>query len=212
MSKEVDQFLSLYRTYEGLLRQRGIDYRTVEEQQTSQGIGRMTIMRQMRNYLCHAEDPGFIAISPVCVRELEKMVKEEQMRGDIVKNHLVTPAKGSLKEDTILSHAIYRMSLLAMIGVHSLPVYDDKAKRLKGIIMLERAAYELSKRGNVTIREAMCGQYGNSEIIVPPDMLTKDAIAKASYNSSYIFCTKDGTLDSQYLGYLDKSYAVPPVK
>lgn len=204
MSKETEQFLSLYKTYEGLLRQRGVDYRTIEEKEAGQGIGRMTIMRQMRNYLCHAEDPGFIVISPACIKVLEKMVKEEQMKGDIVKNHLVTPAKGSIKEGTLLSKVVYRMSILAMTGIHSLPVYDEKTKRLKGIVLLERMAYELDRLGNVPLNEKTCGTYGKSCVIVTPDTFTADAVKKAEYDSTYICCTKDGTYDSQYMGYLDK--------
>ena len=59
---EIRQFLSLYKTYESLLRDHGTDYRKIEEQQEG---SRMTIMRQIRNYLSHAEDPGFPVLAPV---------------------------------------------------------------------------------------------------------------------------------------------------
>lgn len=199
MSKENEQFLALYKTYEGLLRQRGTDYRAVEEAQVAQGSGRMTIMRQMRNYLSHEEDPGFLVISPVCISTLEKMIKEEQMNGDIVKNHLVTPAKGSLKEGTQLSEAIYRM---AKAGVKAMPVYDDKVKRLKGLLTLEKAAYIMNSKGNLPISTDTCGSYGMSLMFVKPDKPTEDALKMPE--GMYICCTKDGTLDSQYLGYLDR--------
>lgn len=204
MSKENEQFLSLYKTYEGLLRQRGIDYRIIEEEQSKQGLGRMTIMRQMRNYLCHAEDPGFITVSQACIKALEKMVKEEQMRGDIVKNHLVTPAKGSLKEGTMLSKVVYRMSLLAMTGIHSMPVYEEKMKRLKGMVLLERMAYELDRQGNIPLEESTCGPYGKYMTIVAPDTPAQGLTGRSGQDDTYILCTKDGTLDSQYMGYLDK--------
>lgn len=202
MSKENDQFLSLYKTYEGLLRQRGADYRAVEEEQSKQGIGRMTMMRQMRNYLSHAEDPGFITISQVCIKALEKMVKEEQQRGDIVKNHLVTPAKGSVKEGTPLSQVVYRMSKLAVSGICSIPVYDDVEKRLKGTVTLECMAYVLDRKGNIPLQESTCGPYGKPSAVVTPDMPV-EAAAKLAGSSSYVFCTKDGTPGTQYLGYLN---------
>lgn len=201
MSKEIDKFLSLYRTYEGMLRARGVDYREVESEQTGQGNGRMTIMRQMRNYLSHAEDPGFIEISPACIKALENMVKEESLKGDIVKNHLVTPAKGSVKEGTMLSKLVYRLSILAMVGQFEMPVYDDR-KRFKGVILLERAAYELHKRGDIPLDESTCGPYGTSyQLVKPNDPAPVDA------DSRFYCCTRDGSLHTQYMGYVDTGIA-----
>lgn len=199
MSKETDEFLSLYRTYEGLLRVRGVDYRTIEEEQSNKGNTRMTIMRQMRNYLAHSEDPGFIAISPVCIKALEKMVKDEQMKGDIIKNHLITPAKGSVKEGTLLAEIIYRLSVLAMIGQFEIPVYDPDTKRLKGIVLLEKLAYEMKRQGNIPLEETTCGPYGKVFHLVKPDDSTPTNI-----DDKFYCCTKDGTIESQYMGYLDK--------
>ena len=198
MSKENDEFLSLYRTYEGMLRARGTDYRAIEEEQVAKGNGRMTIMRQMRNYMSHSEDPGFITISPVCIKALEKMIKEESLKGDIVKNHLVSPAKGSLKEGILLSAAVYKLSVLAMLGQFEIPVYDSEAKRLKGIVTLERLAYELNKQGDI-LNESTCGPYGTAFHLVKPD---DPAPEKA--DELFYCCTKDGTMDSAYMGYLDK--------
>lgn len=195
MNRENEKFLSLYRTYEGLLRDRGTDYRETE---AASGNGRMTIMRQMRNYLAHAEDPGFLTISPVCIKVLEQMVKEESLKGDIVKNHLITPAKGSIKEGTMLVDVIYRLSNMAMMGVYELPVYNAEEKRLKGIILLERAAYEMKKHGNIPLEEKTCGKYGKCFHLVKPADKTPE-----TNDGTYYCCTKDGTLDSQYLGYVD---------
>lgn len=194
MSKDNEKFLSLYRTYEGLLRERGTDYREVESASDS---SRMTIMRQMRNYLSHAEDPGFITISPVCIKALEQMIKEESLKGDIVKNHLITPAKGSIKEDVILVDVVYRLSVLVAAGKCELPVYGDD-KHLKGIITLEKAAYELRKQGNIPLKEAMGGRYQKGYHLVKPNDKTPE-----SSDGQYYCCTKDGTLDTQYMGYVN---------
>lgn len=193
---EIRQFLSLYKTYESLLRDHGTDYRKIEEQQEG---SRMTIMRQIRNYLSHAEDPGFIAISQTCLNFLERLVKEEQMKGDLIKNHLITPAKGSIKEGTPLSKVVYRLSVLALNGQFELPVYDPDTKRLKGIVALERMAYELDRQGNVLLTESTCGPYGKSFYLVKPDDLAPEKV-----DSRFYCCTKDGTIDTQYMGYLDK--------
>lgn len=199
MAKETETFLSLYRTYEGLLREHGADYRAVEETHSDTLHGRrMTIMRQMRNYLAHSEDPGFIAVSPACLKALEQMVKEESLKGDIVKNHLIPPAKRSVKEGTPLSQVVYRLSVLARSGVFDIPVYDAGTKRLKGLVSLEKAALELSRHGDMPLTEETC-TYGTIEHIVKPD----DPVPKGM-DGEYYCCTKDGTLESQYMGFLDK--------
>lgn len=191
MSKENEEFLSLYRTYENQLRARGVEYREVEEKTNSD---RMRMMRQMRNYLVHVDDPGFVTISSTCLKALKQMIKEESLKGDLVKNHLITPAKGSAKEGTPLSKVIYRM---VMMGKASIPVFDE-AKHLKGILMLENAAYALDKLGNVPLTEAICGPYSDTYLLVSPDTPTD-----IKTDDKYVCCTKDGTLETQYMGYLD---------
>lgn len=192
MSKENEKFMSLYRTYEGLLRARGTDYREVED--GSVGT-RMTIMRQMRNYLAHAEDPGFLTISPLCIKFLEQMVKEETLRGDIVKNHLISPAKGSVKEGTKLSEVIYKLAVNN--ERQNIPVYDDK-KMLKGLVTMEKVARALVKKGDVPLGEDVCSPYlSNFYLVSPNDKAPEDA------DGSYYCCTKDGTMDTQYMGYVD---------
>lgn len=198
------QFLALYRTYENLLRDHGTEYRAIEDGRdlrvVSQQIptGRMTIMRQMRNYLSHAEDPGFLAVSPECLSFLEKLIKEEQLKGDLVKDHLVTPAKGSLKEGMPLSEAVYRLAKNAVFGDFGLPLYSPETKRLKGILMLEHAAYRLNKDGNVPLLGDECILEKNFRLVSPQDPVPENL------GSGFYCCTKDGTLDSPYMGYLDK--------
>lgn len=197
MGKETEQFLSLYRTYENLLRDHGTDYRSIEEQQTN---SRMTMMRQMRNYLAHAEDPGFLSISKNCLTTLENMIKEESLKGDIVKNHLVTPAKGSVKEGMMMSAVVKWMAARVMLGYQELPVYDAETKRVKGIILLEWAAHMLDKEGNHPLSEKTYGEYGNigMEHFLKPADLVPD-----NMGTDWYICTKDGTQDSQYMGYID---------
>lgn len=196
MGKETDKFLSLYRTYENLLREHGTDYRAVEEKQTG---GRMTMMRQMRNYLAHSEDPGFIAVSPLCLRVLEDMVKEEMLKGDIVKKHLVTPAKGSIKEGMTLSEIVYWMSKTAMSGVQTKPVYNEHTSQFKGLLMLERAAYELMRLGDTAFVAETMGacMEGSYHFVKPTDPVPEHM------GTDYYICTKDGTKDGRYMGYID---------
>lgn len=193
INKDVEEFLALYKSYETALRAQDTDYRTVEEKS---GSDRMRIMRQIRNYLSHADDPGFIAISPVCLEALRQMVKEEQAKGDIAKNHLVTPAKGSLKEGMPLSSAVYRIVRHMENRRPEMPVYDEK-KQLKGILTLKQAAYALDQ-GHTLLYEKTCGPYTKDFHIVKPDDLVPE-----KRDGLYYCVTKNGTLDAQYMGYLD---------
>lgn len=192
-NKDVEEFLALYKSYEAALRAQDKDYRTVEE---ASGSDRMRIMRQMRNYLSHADDPGFIAISPVCLEVLRQMVKEEQVKGDIAKNHLVTPAKGSLKEGMPLPAAVYQMVRHMVDGRSEMPVYDEK-KQLKGILTLERAAYALNQ-GHTLLYEKTCGPYSKEFHLLKPDDLVPE-----KRDGLYYCVTRNGMPHTQYMGYLD---------
>lgn len=200
----VNQFLSLYRTYENLLRDHGTEYRALEDGRDPRIVtqqiptGRLTIMRQMRNYLSHSEDPGFLAVSPDCLLFLEKLVKEEQSKGDLVKDHLVTPAKGSLKEGMPLSEAVYRLAKNAASGELGLPVYDPESKRLKGILMLEHAAYKLNRDTGSLLSAKECMLEKNFRLLSPQDPVPENL------ENCFYCCTKNGTLDAPYMGYLDK--------
>lgn len=199
MEKDTEKFLSLYKTYENLLRDHGTDYRSVEEQQTN---GRMTMMRQMRNYLSHAEDPGFISVSKNCLIALEDMVRKESLKGDIVKNHLITPAKGSVREGMFMSAVVKWMAARSILGYQELPVYDPGTKKLKGVILLEWAAYMLERNGDYPINQETYGKYGNlgcEYFLKPTDPIPKNM------GTDWYFCTKDGTRDSQYMGYVDNT-------
>ena len=188
-----EQFLSRYRTYESLLKKRGTDYRTVEAEKASD---RMTILRQMRNYLSHKEDPGFLAVTPLALKFLEGLIEEELRRDGLVKDHLVSPAKGSVKEGMDISEAIY---LLVKNRVGSRPVYDPKTKLLKGTISLEQLAKALKQYGNVPVSEEACGRYGQDFVLVNA---AAGAGAVPAPKAGYVCCTRDGTISSPYLGYL----------
>lgn len=194
--EDVERFLSLYKTYEGLLKKRGTDYRAVEAETASD---RMTILRQIRNYLSHKEDPGFLAVSPLSIRFLEGLIEGELRRDGLVKDHLISPAKGSIKEGAPLSEAIY---LLVKDHADSRPVYDPKAKIVKGVLSLEQLAKALKKHGDVPVSEAVCGRYGQDIVLIKPEDGTG---AVTVPEIGYACCTKNGTVTAQYLGYLPRN-------
>ena len=72
MPNNAEKFLDAYREYETVLRAKGLDYKTVEDGADDITQNRMRINRQMRNYLTHQHDAGFLVISDKQIAYLKK--------------------------------------------------------------------------------------------------------------------------------------------
>ena len=185
-----ERFLNLYRTYEGLLREHGKDYKSEEDTAPGSLQDRMRIMRQMRNYLSHNEDPGFLCASKAQILLLEQLIKEERLSGDILKKHLTAlsfPEGGTVKDaiekmakKKLLKMAVYREGrFLGMATLHKLILLSIK----KGPeCPLDRKAY---------------GSYEKVEGVFPPET-EMSKILKSGLR--IICCTSDGTMDGKFLG------------
>jgi hypothetical protein len=96
--RDTEKFLDLYREYETILRDRGMDPKKkeeIEEMEDSTRGGRLRMCRLFRNYLAHQSDAGFLAISPEMLTFMEREVSALKMEGDVLRKHLKTPAAGS---------------------------------------------------------------------------------------------------------------------
>lgn len=90
-----DKFLSLYREYETLLRDAGVDYKELEDScEDVQMQNRLRINRQLRNYLTHNHDAGFLDISEKQIAYLEALILEQKQKGDILKKYIKTIRTG----------------------------------------------------------------------------------------------------------------------
>jgi len=92
MSAKTEKLLSLYRTYEGLVRDSGQDPKSLEQEMEGGLGGQMTMIRQFRNYLSHVSDPGFLEPTDNMIAVLDGQVREWKMRGDVVKKHVKASA------------------------------------------------------------------------------------------------------------------------
>lgn len=101
-----EKYLSLYKEYEGLLRNKGEDIKEKEESSDNIEGNRLRICRQIRNYLSHVDDIGFIAISDKMIAYLENKVKELREEEDIAKKHIKKPNVCILSENTKCSEAV----------------------------------------------------------------------------------------------------------
>lgn len=93
--KQVSEFMSLYKEYESLLRDRGIDPKEYEEHADGSTAGRLRICRQFRNYISHNNDPGFLDISKLQLSFLVSQVEKISSSGDTVKKHMRTIKGGT---------------------------------------------------------------------------------------------------------------------
>ena len=186
MKKNNEQlFLDLYREYEGLLRDRGVEYRHVED--SSEGIikDRLTIMRQMRNYLTHRHDPNFLIISDKQIEFLCELIKEESLKGDLLRDHLISIKKGAVSIDEDLSSVITKMKKL---GFTNIVVYDNQ-KKILGRLNIYDAALMVSQNASATV--ASIKKLNPAGIVYAPEIKIEEV---QDWTNGVVCCTKKGFL------------------
>ena len=189
----VDYFLEAYKAYETALREHGKEYKDAEEMAPPTRQGRMRIVRQMRNYLTHAEDPGFLATTMEQVAFLESLAKEERLCGDILRNHLHTPARGALEEHCPLRQAVEKLAR----GKHSyMPVYNRDG--ILGAVEIHRVLSLYLKYPDGLLNKKSYGPYEKIVLCREPDTQMTD-IPETSL-PRVICCTGDGYPSGKFLG------------
>ena len=101
-----EKFLSLYREYETILRDKGRDIKEIENTVDTLEGGRLRMCRQIRNYLSHSDDALFVNISDKMITFLQNNIDRLKEEDDIVKKHIKKIDICMLKEDTKCSEAI----------------------------------------------------------------------------------------------------------
>lgn len=186
MKKNNEQlFLDLYREYEGLLRDKGVEYRHVED--NSEGIikDRLTIMRQMRNYLTHRHDPNFLIISDKQVEFLCGLIKEESLKGNLLQNHLISIKKGAVSINEPLSSVIAKMKKLRFTNI---VVYDDE-KKILGRLNIYDAALMAAQNTSATVGSIK--KLGPAGITYTPEIKIEEI---QDWTNGVICCTEKGFL------------------
>lgn len=190
-----EKFLDLYKTYEGLLREHGKDYRAVEESADDLKLNRMRMMRQMRNYLSHNADAMFLAVSKQQIQMLESLIKEEQSAEEIVKKHLLTPKRAACMEGDNMVDILLKMSKLK---AQYMPV-TDKDGRLLGLANVFKMAKTVLEKPGMALDKKSYGAYEKSLLCVTPDTPVKE-IREQSDSYCMVCCTSDGTCSGKFLG------------
>ena len=127
-----DKFLNAYKEYETLLRDRNSEYKETEDNSESEVQERMRICRQMRNYLTHKNDPGFLEISDIQLNFINSLIYSEKLKSGTVNDMMLTPAAGTVKSSDTLKSVFRKMKKLSL---DSIIVYD-KDEGVKGVITI----------------------------------------------------------------------------
>ncbi len=106
--KTTDHFLSLYKEYETLLREKGLDTKSYEETNAC-ASDRLRMCRTFRNYLSHQNDAGFLNVSDKQIRFMEDIIRTLKNEGDIVKKHVKSPAQSTCSINDRCADALEKM-------------------------------------------------------------------------------------------------------
>lgn len=186
MNRE-QEFLNLYRKYESLLRDSGTSYTERENEAEDRLQNRMRICRQMRNYLTHQNDEGFLCVSELQIRFLEEQIYEQEMAGDVLVKHLLTIRVGSCKEIDTLESAYRKMK-----RSKSDCVAVGDGKRVWSVLTVSDVLEALLK-GKTIIKDAKCT--GVLKYYAP-----SVAMSDILQESGVICCSEDGTNKGKQLG------------
>ena len=195
MATNADRFLSLYREYETLLRDDGKDYKELEESADDLLQNRLRINRQLRNYLTHNHDAGFLEISDKQIAFMEKLIFEQKNSMDILKKHMQSAkVAGCLRTDT-LDDVLTKMMKLK---VTRLPVYDESCVLglVSWIDVLK--AYRAEKRPKTT-KLSVVKKLDKKVICMTPDTLMSDILMTVD-PSDMVCCTDSGDKKGKFLG------------
>lgn len=195
MATNADRFLSLYREFETLLRDDGKDYKELEESADDLLQNRLRINRQLRNYLTHNHDAGFLEISDKQIAFMEKLIFEQKSSMDILKKHIKSAKVAGCLCTDMLDDVLTKMMKLK---VTRLPVYDESC--VLGIVSWIDVlkAYRAEKRPK-TAKLSVVKKFDKKVICMTPDTLMSDILMTVD-PSDMVCCTDSGDKKGKFLG------------
>lgn len=110
--KDIDRFLALYREYETLVRNEGLEPKDVEDAADDLAQNRLRMCRQFRNYLSHQNDLSFLDVSGPMLRFMQSNVDKRKSRRDTLKRHCKTASVAMVTPKDKVGVALERMAKL----------------------------------------------------------------------------------------------------
>ena len=193
MATNAEKFLNLYREYETLLRDAGVDYKELEEKSDDLMQNRLRINRQLRNYLTHNHDAGFLEISDKQLLFMEKLIKEQKCSMDILKKHVKTVKVAACTYVDTLEDVLTKMMKLK---VERLPVYDDVCV-LGFVSWTEVLKAYMSEKRPKTAKLAVVKKLDKKVVCMKSDVLMSDVF---NVGENMVCCTDTGDKNGKLLG------------
>ncbi len=184
--KSENEFLSVYREYESFIRDQGIEPKDHEEKVDDMTANRLRMCRQMRNYLSHQNDPGFLNISDNQIAFLRAYTESLKMKGDVVKKHLKSVTMATCLDSDKCGDVLKKM---VKLKVNDIVVISKKGFGVANIYDIIAKAIESKTTKMALVKTKQAYK------IVPPTMKMDDVPL-----GSVIICTQDGTDTGKVLG------------
>lgn len=185
MAKTIENFLSLYKDYEQLLRADGIDPKEREDSAEPVVGDRLRMCRQFRNYLSHVQDPGFLEPTTKMLDFLANEVNDLKSAGDIAKKHLKKPDTCMVQETDKVKTALEKCVKLKqpeLVVIHKDGTYGIvSVYTLISMKGSEKVGVQKAKKGSILF----CGPMDDYGDLLP---------------GTFTLCTKDGEPDGPLLG------------
>lgn len=193
MASNAEKFLDAYREYETVLRVKGLDYKTVEDSADDLTQNRMRINRQMRNYLTHQHDAGFLTVSDKQIDYIEKATIELKQSMDILKKHIKSAKTSGCTRNDLLEDVLMKMM---KAKTWALPLYGDKG--VEGIVTW----VDITK-AHLAAKRPKTAKVGDLKVSkIKPVFMCPDTLMSGVFSSgaTIVCCTSNGEKDGKFLG------------
>lgn len=185
MSAKTEQFLGLYKTYEGLVRAESEDPKAVEDAMAPPDGDKMRMVRQFRNFLAHTDAPGFLEPTDKMLAFLGAQVKAWSSRRDIAKKHLKSVALSICSEKDTCGEAVIKMASL---------------KTMRLAVVLENQKYALVDIWTVSSMPKKAKLSTVKTLKEKPAFVRPDTLMPEIDSDRVTLCTQDGTPAGKLLG------------
>lgn len=196
MTEQNQQFLELYREYETVLREQGLDYFSVNELAEPPLLkNRLTMVRQMRNYLTHVNDVGFLFVTDEQIAFLKDLIRNQKLRGDLIRKHLLPAKKCAV---SVTDSVFDALTLISKQELSDVFVLDEDRLLLKGMCSSIQLLKMYVKDTSACVGKIrrFSKNYGYCE----PDSLVSDVLKRVSSEWNYLAVTSDGKAGGLFVG------------
>lgn len=188
MSAKTEKLLSLYRTYENLVRDAGEDPKSLEASMDGVLASEMTLIRQFRNFLAHTEAPGFLEPTDKMLRVLEAQVDAWTMKGDVAKKHCRPPASSMCADSDTCADVVAKLAKLKRDRIAC--AHKDGTYGVYSVYAIAAAAVE-SKRTRMKDLKPLSGK--------PLFAAPSTPVREIDWDRTVI-CTSDGSWTGKLVG------------